>query len=78
MNKLKNEGGEEGKKMTRKRVLGPNNYLNLPPIFSIEIAWHFFNLKGFPKFSMMELGNSSNNTSLLNTHMMLGSFHMFS
>lgn len=45
---------------------------NLPAVLSIKIARPFFNFKGFPKFSVMELRNSSNNTGLLNTDVMFG------
>ena len=49
---------------------------DLLAILSIDIDWPFFNLKGFPKFPVMELRNSSNNTSFLDTYMMIGFLHM--
>lgn len=70
-----NEGGEEGEKWLGWECWDPKN-TDLPAILSIEISQPFFSLKDFPKFSMMELWNSSNNTSLVNTNMMFGFLHM--
>ena len=78
--RIKELGRKKKNTQGRKRLGGEGwdpATTDLPVILSIEIVRPFFNLKGFPKFLMMELRHSSNHTSLLDAGMMITFLHMF-
>ena len=66
----------EGQKKRLRRECWNPAPTDFPTIISIEIARPLLNLNSFPQFTMVKLSDFGNKLGVLNTHLMLGIFHM--
>jgi len=53
-------------------------FTEFPTIIYVEISSNTLNLDSLPKLPMVEMINSSNDSGILNTYMVLGFLHMLS